>query len=466
MLRWEGIKPFLNHTKIKYHTSNRKETTMAYNLIDNLQTAVTNANLASKMAVYLGEDPTAIKTGIDFAIPTLIGFMAKKSMNIEGAGSLLNVIRTGNHTGNILNTLSSLFDGRTNMRNYTEGGSKTVQAYIGDDSTKVLGLLNTKASFKKDNTASIVMNLVAPVVLSAISKQITLQDLPVSGLRDFMKEQNGYLSSVLPKGIADMLGVVETEAKKKPVVAEKTVANKPIKEAVAPRETVDRSDAEPFPLRTTMVWLGGICAVIALGYGAWKLMGNAPKSDSNLAQQIENTPTPDPVIHPLSDTVKKAVATPATASAPATSGVLLADGVTLNVPKGSFEEELVNVVRNPADSTYKNRWFILDRSPFDGETANLKPEAAAQLQNLAAIMKAYPRVSIKIGGFLDIAGHKANSKLASLRSISVFRELLKYGVQRKNLRADGYGSTMAIASNDTEEGRIKNRRVAIIVKTK
>jgi OmpA-OmpF porin, OOP family len=437
---------------------------MAYNLIDNLQTAVTNANLAPKMAVYLGEDPTAIKTGIDFAIPTLVGFMAKKSMNIEGAGSLLNVIRTGNHTGNILNTLSSLFDGRTNMRNYTEGGSKTIQAYLGDDSAKVLGLLNTKASFKKDNTASIVMNLVAPVVLSAISKQITLQDLPVSGLRDFMKEQNGYLGSVLPKGIADMLGVVETEAKKKPVVAEKTVANKPVKEAVAARETVDRSDAEPFPLRTTMIWLGGICAVIALGYGAMKLMGSAPKSDSNLAQQIENTPPPDPVIHPLSDTVKKVVA-PTTPVAPV-AGVLLADGVTLNVPKGSFEEELVNVVRNPSDSTYRNRWFILDRLPFDGETANLKPEAAAQLQNLASIMKAYPRVSIKIGGFLDIAGHKANPKLASLRSISVFRELLKYGVLRKNLRADGYGSTMAIASNDTEEGRIKNRRVAIIVKTK
>jgi OmpA-OmpF porin, OOP family len=438
---------------------------MAYNLIDNLQTAVTNANLAPKMAVYLGEDPTAIKTGIDFAIPTLVGFMAKKSMNIEGAGSLLNVIRTGNHTGNILNTLSSLFDGRTNMRNYTEGGSKTVQAYLGDDSAKVLGLLNSKSSFKKDNTGSILMNLVAPVVLSAISKQITLQDLPVSGLRDFMKEQNGYLSSVLPKGIADILGVVETEPKKKPVVAEKTVANKPIKEAIAPRETIDRSDSEPFPLRTTMVWLGGICAVIALGYGAWKLIGDAPKSDSNLAQQIEKTATPDPVIHPLSDTVKTVVA-PTAPVASAVAGVLLADGVTLNVPKGSFEEELVNVVRNPSDSTYKNRWFILDRSPFDGETANLKPEAAIQLQNLAAIMKAYPRVSIKIGGFLDIAGHKANPKLASLRSISVFRELLKYGVLRKNLRADGYGSTMAIASNDTEEGRIKNRRVAIIVKTK
>jgi OmpA-OmpF porin, OOP family len=437
---------------------------MAYNLIDNLQTAVTNANLAPKMAVYLGEDPTAIKTGIDFAIPTLIGFMAKKSMNIEGAGSLLNVIRTGNHTGNILNTLSSLFDGRTNMRNYTEGGSKTVQTYLGDDLTKVLGLLNTKSSFKKDNTGSILMNLVAPVVLSAISKQITLQDLPVSGLRDFMKEQNGYLGSVLPKGIADMLGVVETEPKKKPIVPEKTVANKPIKEAVAPREIVDRSDSEPFPLRTTMVWLGGICAVIALGYGAWKLMGSAPKSDSNLAQQIEKTPSPDPVIHPLSDTIKPAVATPAVA--PTVAGVLLADGVTLNVPKGSFEEELVNVVRNPSDSTYKTRWFTLDRLPFEGETANLTAEAATQLQNLAAIMKAYPRVSIKIGGFLDIAGHKANPKLASLRSISVFRELLKYGVSRKNLRADGYGSTMAIASNDTEDGRMKNRRVAIIVKTK
>jgi OmpA-OmpF porin, OOP family len=437
---------------------------MAYNLIDNLQTAVTNANLAQKMGVYLGEDASAIKAGIDFAIPTLVGFMAKKSINIEGAGSLLNVIRTGNHTGNILNTLSSLFDGRTNMRNYTEGGNKAVQTYLGEDSTKILGLLNKTASFKKDNTASILLNLTTPIVLSAISKQITLQDLPVSGLRDFMKEQNGYVSSMLPKGVADILGVTETEPKKKPVVAE-TESKKSIKEAVLPRETVDRSDAEPFPLRTTMVWLGGICAVIALGYGAWKLMGSAPKSDSNLAQQIEKTATPDPVIHPISDTAKTVVATPAPAAA-AVAGVLLADGVTLNVPKGSFEEELVNVVRNPADSTYKNRWFILDRAPFDGETANLKPEAATQLQNLAAIMKAYPRVSIKIGGFLDIAGHKANPKLASLRSISVFRELLKYGALRKNLRADGYGSTMAIASNDTEEGRIKNRRVAIIVKTK
>jgi OmpA-OmpF porin, OOP family len=424
---------------------------MAYNLIDNLNTAVTNANLAQKMAVYLGEDATAIKAGIDFAIPTLVGFLAKKSINIEGAGSLLNVIRTGNHTGN--------------MRNYTEGGNKAVQTYLGEDSTKILGLLNKTASFKKDNSASVLLNLTTPIVLSAISKQITLQDLPVSGLRDFMKEQNSYVSSMLPKGVADILGVVETEPKKKPVVAEKPVTNKPVKEAVAAKETIDRSDAEPFPLRTTMVWLGGICAVIALGYGAWKLMGSAPKSDSNLAQQIEKTATPDPVIHPISDTAKTVAATPAPA-APAVAGVLLADGVTLNVPKGSFEEELVNVVRNPSDSTYKNRWFILDRSPFDGETANLKPEAATQLQNLAAIMKAYPRVSIKIGGFLDITGHKANPKLASLRSISVFRELLKYGVLRKNLRADGYGSTMAIASNDTEEGRIKNRRVSIIVKTK
>jgi OmpA-OmpF porin, OOP family len=439
---------------------------MAYNLIENLNTAVTNANLAAKMGVYLGEDPTAIKAGLDFAIPTLVGFMAKKSVNIEGAGSLLNVIRTGNHTGNILNTLPSLFDGRTNMRNYTEGGSKTVQIYINDDVTKILDSLNKKASFKKDNTANILLNLTAPIVLSAISKQITLQDLPVSGLRDFMKEQNGYVSSMLPKGIAEILGVVETEPKKKPVITEKTTTVKPVKETVAPREIDSRSDAEPFPLRTTMVWLIGICAVIGLGYGAWKLIGNAPKSDTNLAEQIEKTATSEPVIHPLSDTAKPIIAPSTTPVTQTAAGVLLADGVTLNVPKGSFEEELVNVVRNPSDSTYKNRWFILDRLPFDGETANLKPEALAQLQNLAAIMKAYPRVSIKIGGFLDIAGQKANPKLASLRSISVFRELLKFGALRKNLRADGYGSSMAIASNDTEEGRAKNRRVAIIVKTK
>ena len=107
-----------------------------------------------------------------------------------------------------------------------------------------------------------------------------------------------------------------------------------------------------------------------------------------------------------------------------------------------------------------------DRLPFEGETAILKPEAMAQLQNVAAIMKAYPAVSFKVGGFVDNATVAVNPKLSSLRAIAVFRELSKLGVTRSRLRADGYGALIPIASNDTEEGRVKNRRVSLIFKSK
>jgi OmpA-OmpF porin, OOP family len=438
---------------------------MAYNLIENLSTAIHNANLAPKMAVYLGEDAAATKAGIDFTLPTVLSFIAKKSLNIEGAGSLLNVIRTGNHTGNILNTLPSLFDGRTNMRNYIEGGNKVIQNYVGPDSTRVLELLNKTSSFKKTESASTLMNLVTPIILSSISKQITLQDLPVAGLRDFMKEQTGYISSMLPKGISEIVGIAETEPKKKVTPTEKPTTSK--EKVVSPKETAARMDPEPFPLRTTMLWLVGICSAIGLGYLTWQFLGNTPKNDTTLAQQIENAPSPESQIRPIADTPKTVINPAPTATpAPTPTGIVLGDGTVLNAPKGSLEEQMVSFIQNTADQNFKDRWLIFDRMAFEGETAVLKPESMTQLQNVAAIMKTYPRVSIKIAGFVDNATQQAFPKLSSQRSISVFRELMNLGVARKNVRADGYGSVLPLASNDTEEGRVKNRRVALTIKTK
>jgi OmpA-OmpF porin, OOP family len=301
------------------------------------------------------------------------------------------------------------------------------------------------------------LNLVAPIILRGISKQITLQDLPVSGLRDFMREQNGYLSSSLPKGVAELIGVTETEPKKKSVTPEKTVT---VKEA-------NYAEAEPFPLKTTMIWLVGIGTAIGLGYAIWSFVSSKPKGENNLAQQIETTSTPEPVIRPIADTPKTVVTpTPPPPSNAVNAGVLLANGTTLNVPKGSFEDQLVGVLQNPSDSTFRSKWFILDKLAFDGETAILKPESMPQIQNLVTILDAYPRVSLKISGFVDAATQQVAPKLSSQRAITVFREVTRLGVSRKRLRADGLGAIAPIASNDTEEGRAKNRRVAIMLKSR
>jgi outer membrane protein OmpA-like peptidoglycan-associated protein len=83
------------------------------------------------------------------------------------------------------------------------------------------------------------------------------------------------------------------------------------------------------------------------------------------------------------------------------------------------------------------------------------------LDTLATIVKKYPRFLVTVEGHTDNVGNKkANLTLSQKRAEAVVSWLTKSGgVEAKQLKAKGYGDTKSIASNKTEEGRSKNRRV-------
>ena len=441
---------------------------MAFNLIENINTAFEKANLEAKIKSFLGENEANIKVGLAFAIPTVVGFVAQKSSNTEGAGGLLNILRTGNHSGNIFNTLSSLFDGRTNMNNFTTSGKQANKIYVGENVPQLSEMLTKAAGFKKSESAGIFFNLVTPVILSAINKQVSIQNLQVTNLRDFMKEQNTLSGEYLPKGVHEMLGVAQAETKKMPTPIEKTVFENKVETKIETKAepkpnydpkvrpktvaNVSTDEENPISMRTTLLWGGGILATLGVVYGLWSMMKKTPNG-ANPTAKVEQTPVAQPTATPA-DTPKTIA--PITPIAPA----------AVNSPKGSLEEKMTNYINNQADSTLKSKWLDFDKVSFEGETANLKPESMTQIQNIITILKENPRVTVKIGGFVDNATALANPKLSSQRAITVFRELIKAGIVRSRLRADGYGATVPIASNDTEEGRAKNRRVALIFITK
>jgi OOP family OmpA-OmpF porin len=82
-------------------------------------------------------------------------------------------------------------------------------------------------------------------------------------------------------------------------------------------------------------------------------------------------------------------------------------------------------------------------------------------------MKAYPKTTAVIEGHTDNVGSaEYNQKLSQARANSVRQYLIdNFGIKASRLSAIGYGLTKPIASNDTEEGRQKNRRVQVVVKT-
>lgn len=89
----------------------------------------------------------------------------------------------------------------------------------------------------------------------------------------------------------------------------------------------------------------------------------------------------------------------------------------------------------------------------------LLPESYTELNKLSQYLIQHPDVQIQINGHSDNAGLKfKNQKISELRAREVFEYLIKRGVQNKML-FKGFGSSQPIATNDTEDGRSKNRRV-------
>ena len=99
---------------------------------------------------------------------------------------------------------------------------------------------------------------------------------------------------------------------------------------------------------------------------------------------------------------------------------------------------------------------------FDFNSAALRPGFRATLDQVAQTLTSYPSTYVDVGGHTDSIGSDAiNQRLSEDRAFTVATYLEQHGVARGRIQPRGFGKTMPIASNDTEEGRAENRRVEI-----
>jgi outer membrane protein OmpA-like peptidoglycan-associated protein len=100
---------------------------------------------------------------------------------------------------------------------------------------------------------------------------------------------------------------------------------------------------------------------------------------------------------------------------------------------------------------------------FDFAKATLKPDAAPTIAQIVALMKSNPDLKAEIDGHTDgIGGHDYNMKLSKDRAASVVAAVVAGGIDGSRLTSAGFGPDKPIASNDTDEGRAKNRRVELV----
>ena len=111
-----------------------------------------------------------------------------------------------------------------------------------------------------------------------------------------------------------------------------------------------------------------------------------------------------------------------------------------------------------------NSKITLNNVFFDFDKNELKQESFVELDKLADLLKKNPTVKIEISGHTDNKGDKKyNLALSQKRAESVVNYLVQKGIAAARLVAKGYGDTMPIAPNDTEENKAKNRRTEVKV---
>ena len=101
---------------------------------------------------------------------------------------------------------------------------------------------------------------------------------------------------------------------------------------------------------------------------------------------------------------------------------------------------------------------------FDTDKADVKPESKAALEEMAKLLKTFPDLRVLVVGHTDSTGDREyNMGLSRRRAEAVVKSLREsYGIAASRLVPAGVGMLAPVASNRTEEGRAKNRRVELV----
>jgi|SRR5271167_2238121 len=409
---------------------------MATSILDGVLGLVT-PEMKQALASRLGESSTAVQSGLGTAIAATLGGLVSKASDTSFLNQILGLV-SGSSGQNILNSLSSL--GSSGLTGgVSDLASRFLPMVFGGQQNQVTNLLTQRAGIS-GSAASGLLQSAVPLVLGFFAKMHSSGSLNTSSLASMLTAEGPNLQKYLPTGFMDNFSSATSGVTSKMVAAEHAVEQR----------------------AKGMNWMA-ILGVLAALLVVWFVYRALQGSNVDTAK----------VATAAGDAVSTASATASNAANAAWASLgsflktKLPDGTEINVPQYGVENKLIVFLSDSSKPVDKDTWFDFDRLLFDTNSATLQPASDDQLHDIAEILKAYPAVKIKIGGYTDNTGDAtANLKLSQDRANNVMAELEKLGIASDRLEAQGYGEDHPIADNSTEEGRQKNRRISMRVTAK
>ena len=412
---------------------------MSINLIDIVKQQFTG-DMLDKVTSLLSEDKSSINTGLNTVLPSILGGMANKATDINGAQSLLTALTSGNHDGSIFSSLGSLLGGGSATQGLMNSGSGLVSSLFGNKLGGIVDFISSHAGIKSSSATSL-MSLVAPLLMGSIGKQLG-GNASVATLMSLLGSQLPHIQAALPAGASKVLGLNNISLENPITNAVNTTTTRVNSAAANTINTVEDA-ASGFSLNNILPWLLLGLAVL-LGLYLFRTCNKVP--------DVPKMETPVVVV-PKTDTAKVAVMK---------KMLKIPGSPDMEVVQGSFLDKLYDEMTD--NSLDPKKAIAFDNLNFATGKSDINEESKSQLNDVAKIMLAFPKVEINVAGHTDNAGNAAgNLKLSKDRAAAIEKYLISKGVPDAHITPIGYGSTMPIGDNATDAGRAANRRTEVFV---
>jgi OmpA-OmpF porin, OOP family len=377
---------------------------MPFDLLE-LANGYLTPGIVSKIAGIIGESPAATQRAVEVAVPTLAGAACNRASTPLGASDLLNTLSSRLDPG-IASNFASNLSGGVNTQNLMRSGESLLNRLVGTNAGGVASLVARSSGISTTGAASL-LNLITPMFLGILGRQVTAQNLQSSSLSSLLSSHRDTIQRLAPPELANVLGVSS--------MANLCGSPQPM---VSPVAYVETKAGWP-------KW------ILALPLLALLFLIPSLRRCSGPTTTLAN--------------------------------INLPCGTVLSVEEGSFNYNLANFMLKGSDSELPKR-IVFDHLNFDSATTRLTPESNSTVTNLTAILKCYPAMQVQLEGHTDSTGDADLNKKLSLDRANAIRDLLvQSGVDTARISTDGWGQERPIASNDTDDGRAKNRRTELIV---
>jgi len=395
-------------------------------LIDTLRSLLT-PELLSQASSVLGESQGSVSRGLGTAFSAILAGLLAKSSDTGAMRQIMDLLMDRSiDPGAARNPAELMGAGGLAKSPMIDLGSRFLSSVLGPQTGAVASTVASNAGLES-SSGSKLLGLAAPLVMSVLGDRIRRDGLNASGLTSLLSSERDSILKEAPTGLASLLGL-----------------------GSAARATYEEYRE---PARRAGSWLGpAVLAALVAAAGLWAFSHRESATQTAM------------VAPPAGQTASRSVTDLPDLG---TFKRTLPNSYELSAPATGIEKQVVVFVEDPAKPVDPTVWFNFDRLLFETGSATLKPESTEQLRNVAEILKAYPKVKVKIGGYTDNTGDPdANLKLSQDRATNVMNQLVVFGVASDRLSAEGYGQQYPVADNASDAGRQQNRRIAMRVTEK